>query len=770
MRLASRPAGGRPASAHSVPLRPLAALVAAIAPAVLALGASQAQAQAQTSELKEVVVTATRQEADPDLIPATITSIDRKTLDRRMPHDEAALMENEADVVISRDLRRYGSAAVNIRGIEGIRVLQQVDGVRLPDYYYGGGPSNITASMPDGPEMDFLKRAEILRGPASSLYGSDALGGVVGYLTLDPQDLLQGRSSALRYKGTWRQADHSFQNTVYAAGGNDRVEGLLAYSQRNGKELDNKGNVGGTGYNREQPNPQDTKSDSVLAKIILKPATGHRISLTYENREQDNHVDSLRLSIGVPKVTQTYGDENTRRERYGIDWEWKPTDRWFDRLALKFYHQEADSKTYTMQRRSNTSASCSASSGTGNTCLVDMNFMFNQKTDGLNLQLDSYFQTGAVSHSLAYGADWRQTRTEELRDYTVHNLTTGTTGKTLAGDTYPLKDFAPGESTNLGLFVQDELSFMDGKFLLTPGVRYDEVKLRPDGMSKVAGSGGSAVTLNSASQNHSAVSPKIGTLWQASPAVALYGQLVRGFRAPNYEEVNGLFYNSAQGYTTLPNGNLKAEKSTGLELGTRLKALGGDIKVAVYDNRYDDFIEQVQVCNDTAAPFTCPGGTRSAYQKLNLSKVRIQGAEVRGSWLFAGGYAFQGSIATARGDDEQNNRPLNSIEPLRAVLSFLWDKGQWGGETRLRLAAAKERINDADTDYYKPAGYGVMDVSTWWQVDKRFRLTAAVNNVFDKQYTLWSDVRHAGLLSTDPGPSFFTQPGRNVSLSLQADF
>ena len=52
MRLASRPAGGRPASAHSVPLRPLAALVAAIRPAVLALGASQAQAQAQTSELK----------------------------------------------------------------------------------------------------------------------------------------------------------------------------------------------------------------------------------------------------------------------------------------------------------------------------------------------------------------------------------------------------------------------------------------------------------------------------------------------------------------------------------------------------------------------------------------------------------------------------------------------------------------------------------------------------------------------------------------------
>ena len=442
MRLASRPAGGRPASAHSVPLHPLAALVAAIAPAVLALGASQAQAQAQTSELKEVVVTATRQEADPDLIPATITSIDRKTLDRRMPHDEAALMENEADVVISRDLRRYGSAAVNIRGIEGIRVLQQVDGVRLPDYYYGGGPSNITASMPDGPEMDFLKRAEILRGPASSLYGSDALGGVVGYLTLDPQDLLQGRSSAMRYKGTWRQADHSFQNTVYAAGGNDLVEGLLAYSQRNGKELDNKGNVGGTGYNREQPNPQDTKSiPSWPRSSSSPPRPPHRPHLREPGAGQPRGLPAplQRRAQGDPDLRRREHQAGTLRHRLGMEAH-GPLVR---RLALKFYHQEADSKTYTMQRRSNTSASCSASSGAGNNCLVDMNFMFNQKTDGLNLQLDSYFQTGAVSHSLAYGADWRQTRTEELRDYTVHNLTTGTTGKTLAGDTYPLKDFAP---------------------------------------------------------------------------------------------------------------------------------------------------------------------------------------------------------------------------------------------------------------------------------------------------------------------------------------
>ncbi len=60
-------------------------------------------------------------------------------------------------------------------------------GSRLPDYFNGGGPTNYTMNAPSGPMLDFLKQVEIVRGPASSLYGSDAIGGVVGYLTLNPK-------------------------------------------------------------------------------------------------------------------------------------------------------------------------------------------------------------------------------------------------------------------------------------------------------------------------------------------------------------------------------------------------------------------------------------------------------------------------------------------------------------------------------------------------------------------------------------------------------
>lgn len=725
--------------------------------------AQQVLAQADLP-LKEVVVTATRQEREAEHVPATITTVGRQALDRRMPHDEAALFADEPDVAMARDLSRYGSTSVNIRGIDGVRVLQQVDGVRLPDYYYGGGPSNITAAIPDGVDMDFLKRVEILRGPASSLYGSDALGGVVGYLTLDPKDLLQGKSTAGRWKATWREADDSLQNTVYGAWQNDLVEGLLALSRREGHELKNQGSVGGTGYGRETPNPLDARADGILAKLILKPAPGHRIGLTFEGREQDNTVQTQRLSSSLPKVTATGGKEETERQRIAFNWDWKPSGLWFDTLSLRAWRQDSDAHTRTQQTRSNTSATCSGTSGSGNTCLVDMDFRFKQKTDGASLQLSSKIAGTNVAQMLTYGADWAQTRVDELRDYWIYNRTAGTVSKTLAGDTYPLRDFAPGEHSSLGLFLQDEILLADGRLQLTPGIRYDNVKLEPDAMTKAAGS----LVLRPVSQDHAAVSPKFGLLWQVTPEAAVYGQIVRGFRAPNYNEVNGLFYNAAQNYVSLPNADLKPERSTGVEVGTRLQALGGNVSVALFDNRYENFIEQTQIC--TSSVGACPGGTRSAYQNINLSKVRISGLELRGQWRPAASLVLNAALARAVGRDQDREQPINSVEPTRISLSLLYDRETWGGEARLRAASAVSAVSTTTVNYFRPAGYAVVDLGAWWKVSRDVRLNVGLNNLLDQTYTLWSDVRQVGLSMTDPGKAFYTQPGRNLSLALQVDF
>lgn len=236
--------------------------------------ACSAQAQ-ETKQLKEVTVTATRSEADIDAVPATVTTLDREALDRRLPRDEADLFRDEPDVALARDARRFGATRVNIRGIENNRVVQMVDGVRLPDFYNGGGPTHFTLSGPLPVMTDFMQRVEILRGPASSLYGSDAIGGVVGYLTLDPADLLEkGERAALRYRLGRYGANQGLSNTVLGAFRGEAVEGLIGLSQIKANETGNQGDVDTTAPNRTRPNPQDSKDMGLLAKLIVRPAAG----------------------------------------------------------------------------------------------------------------------------------------------------------------------------------------------------------------------------------------------------------------------------------------------------------------------------------------------------------------------------------------------------------------------------------------------------------------------------------------------------------------
>lgn len=732
--------------------------------------------------LDEVVVSATRVETSADSVAATVTTVDRKAIDRRLPQDEAELFQNEPDVVISRDLRRFGASTVNIRGIEGSnRVLQMVDGIRLPDAYMAVNSNNNTTATADSPELDFLKRVEILRGPASSLYGSDALGGVVGYMTLDPQDILAGRSVGARYKGTWRQADDSLQHTAYLAAGGDTLEGLVAITRRDGHELDNKGRVGGKGFYREDPNPQDTRSEGILAKLVVKPFVGHRIRLTFEDRQMDNKVDTLRILTATPRLGETGGTEEVERRRISADWEWKPAGGWLDRLLVSAFHQKSDNRNYTLQQRVDTNSTCSLTAAipalaSRYNCRLDMDFGFEQESRGLGLQAEKVFGWGATTHQIVAGIDWHEHEVAQYRDYlyTRTRLSTGEVFQTraLGNDNFPTNDFAPGSTTHLGVFVQDEVAFMDGRLTVTPGLRYDHYELKPDNGALLSGT--TRIT-PAVRQSDSAVSPKLSTLWQATPDTAFYGQLVRGFRAPNYLEVNRLLVVTTQAAASIPNPDLKPETSTGLELGSRLKGLGGDLKVAVFDNHYRNFIDTQKVCGVPAGQ-SCPGlpGIRNVTQHVNLKKVRIYGAEVRGVWKLANNFKADAALAWSRGSiTSAGGGPLESIEPMRLALGLGWEGSVQsqpvGVETRLRAATGVSRSNK-NGDYYQPGGYGVVDIFGWWQIHPKARLNLAVNNLFDRKYWLWSDVRQASVTQDDVAPAFYTQPGRNLAASIVVDF
>ena len=462
------------------------------------------------------------------------------------------------------------------------------------------------------------------------------------------------------------------------------------------------------------------------------------------------------------------GEDDSRRVRGSLEWEHKAQAGLYDRLTARLYRQTSDTDNSNIQTRTNTGATCSAVSGTGNNCVVEQDFFFEQNTTGGGIQLEKAIVAGAYSHFLTWGADLSRVETQEKRDAFVYrNGVPKSPPNTLAGDTFPLRDFANGKTDTLGLFVQDEVGGLFGdKLTLTPGLRYDWRRLKPE-VDALAQAVLTATGKEAVEQTDSAFSPKLAAVWRFTPAISGWGQVVRGFRAPNYEEVNGSFRNTAQSYGISPNPDLKPETSIGVELGLRASAAKLRGQVAVFDNRYKDFIESVRLT--CPADPGCIAGLGTTYMSVNLSRVRIYGTEARAAWDFTPGWRLDGAVAYAHGTDESTDQPLNSIEPTRLTLGLARDAGTWGAEARLRAAARKDRVDDSDGTWFRPAGYTTADLSAWWQVHRTARIAASVNNLFDKKYWQWSDIRQAD--ATNPaGVDFYSQPGRNLSVSLSLDW
>ena len=178
------------------------------------------------AELAPVLVTADRNAQTLDKAAPNVSVIGRKTLNQASAQNLDDIVLYEPGVSVPSDNNRRGHAGINIRGIDGNRILMMVDGVRIPESYAGGG-SNGAISGRDMVESDTLKQVDIVKGPYSALYGSDALGGVVNMVTLSPSDFVdEGKRGHFGLKHGYRSRDRSHSVTATAAGFHENAEGL----------------------------------------------------------------------------------------------------------------------------------------------------------------------------------------------------------------------------------------------------------------------------------------------------------------------------------------------------------------------------------------------------------------------------------------------------------------------------------------------------------------------------------------------------------------
>ncbi|WP_293487246.1 TonB-dependent siderophore receptor [Parvibaculum sp.] len=152
---------------------------------------SEEDAKPRATQLDAVTSTATRNPTPIKDVAGTVSVITAEELERRNAHTMQDIVRYEPGVSVGYAPNRGGSTNFTIRGIGGNRVLVLVDGLNTPDFPGTniGSPSSYTRDFFD---IDSMKSIEIVRGPASALYGSDGLGGIVAYETKDPADYLDG--------------------------------------------------------------------------------------------------------------------------------------------------------------------------------------------------------------------------------------------------------------------------------------------------------------------------------------------------------------------------------------------------------------------------------------------------------------------------------------------------------------------------------------------------------------------------------------------------
>ncbi|MGV3577484.1 TonB-dependent hemoglobin/transferrin/lactoferrin family receptor [Brevundimonas sp.] len=731
----------------------------------------------QAARLPEVSVVATRTATPVDQVPATVSVYSAEEIERLLFTDIKDLVRYEPGVSVVSQPARFGAAlgtagragneGFTIRGLGGDRVLMVVDGVRTPDGFVFGAQSVGRGGYSD---LDLMKSVEILRGPASALYGSDGIAGAVSFTTKDPVDFLTGdRNWGARARVGYNSADEGWTEALALAGRSGAVSGMLAYTHRDSQETETNGDVTGeevvnvvTGgvsvptyiySNRTQANPQSLSSDALLAKLVWDFAPNQSLRLTYDGYRMDS--DAVVLSgratrpVATPPTSATAvlnltAADETQRDRVSLDWRFSDTFG-LDEGQVAVYGQTAETRQYTFEDR------------VGTDRIRDNHF--NNEVFGASAYARKTFAGSGMEHRVTFGGDWSQTTQEGIRDGTVPPF----------GEVFPTSPFPKTDYTLAGAFIQDEIVLAGGALRVIPAVRFDAYELSTDNDPLYTGA--------RTDQDGDRVSPKIGVLWQATPQFQLFANYAEGFKAPTPSQVNNGFSNIASGYTSVPNPNLTPETSQSIELGARLtqaSALNGvlNAQLVVFQSDYEDFISQQQV----GGAFT--PSNPAIYQFVNFASVEVEGVEARANVDWDNGVFLRAAAAYADGDQNVGTLPtasLTTIDPLKLVLGMGWNEaaGRFGFESVVTWSAKKDNRDTNGLGCFNQAPsagcltgeeFALVDVTAYWNVTDNVTARVGAFNITDEKYGWWSDIR--GVAASSPVVDAYTQPGRNFGLSL----
>ncbi len=701
---------------------------------------------ASYSPIEEILVVGARLPRPASDVVGTVDVITREVMLDNIVTRVSDVVRYTPGVSVATADTRFGDSEFTIRGLSGNRVVQLIDGVRIAPQFDVGAFSNAGQ---DYLVPDAVARVEVLRGPASSLFGSDALGGVVAVVTRDPADYLDGATSNFTASSTYNGADDAQTYNASIALGGDRNAGALHLSTARGHELDHSASGDDDSLNRQR--------DAALFKLDHTLPSGDRLRFRAEGfRETVNTDLDAVLGYGARYRNTTRLNGDDERKRYLVSGAYEFSDwRFVSDGRVIVYHGATDVKQNTHEQRDRQAPPVA----------IERQFNYDYRHSGSTIDLESKFETAGAQHRLGYGLLYDVSTIKERRDGTQIDLTSGAPADDLLGEVMPVRDFPISDQRELGLYVVDEIAM--GRWLLIPALRMDSYQLRAntDALYLADNPATAATDVDEVEW-----SPKLGVRYALNAATTVYAQYAHGFRAPPFEDVNIGLDIPRFNIRAIPNPDLRAETSDGVELGLRYSGERVRYSVALFGADYNNFIEsKVNLGVDPATGVIL-------FQSRNIEEARVYGADASvevdlASW--ASGLTFALAANWTRGDNRTDDAPLNTVDPAEVVARVAWRatpalRLQW----MTTAVDGQDRVDDSTANLFETSSFVTTDLMASYQFNtsrlRDVRMDVGVFNVFDKTYWRWSSVRNR--IEGDPLTGTLSAPGRYASVSLHVAF
>ncbi len=703
------------------------------------------------SPIDEILITATKLPRKSEDIAGTVTVISEEEIAQYIGNDLADIARYQPGLSMNT-AARGGNQGYTIRGIGGNRVLMLIDGVRSSDIY-AAGPASYGK---DAFEVDDLKAVEIIRGPASVLYGADAMGGAVILHTKDPQDYISDTSSQyLGLRTSASSADEQYKIGLTGALQSEVFGTVIQFTNRQYRESDTNNDV--------ERNPLDGAINNILLKGVWAPNPQHRIELGIDASLEETEYQLLNELSST--VTASVGTDQTDRYRISGHHLWQSDIALADSIDTQVYLQTTDALQHTEQLRTSYSFINPTDFTTfgGTQAERSTDFRFNQETFGLGSSLTKVFSTGNIDHSMVYGFNYEQTNTERPRNRCETAILTGTATCDIAAypfappESFPNKTFPDTETLRSGVYWQDEIIIGASRLALVPGIRYDhyQMKVSTEGLQDLSSFG---YQVSDFDENE--VSINFGAIYDLTDDIALFAQYAEGFRPPNFDESNQAFVNLGFGYATVPNPSLTPETSKGFELGIKSRFDRSNFNLALFSNDYKNFIE---------TSFVGSSGGISLFQDQNIAEVHIRGAEFDSEYQINDRWSLRGSVAYAEGENKITDTALDSIEPLTAVLGLSYSpiNNQWSLETLITLVDKKDQVSSVDV--VTAESYSVIDMVGHYNFSERASVRFGLFNLTNEKYAQWANVQGLAVDAFDDIARSMAS-GTNIRASLSLSF